>query len=181
MLSDLLNDRVTLVKVDGHVEREDIPSFVTAGKIMIQDETVPLEVGDHLVRRLKNGLAEDFVVEDPVFQSSVGGIDAFYNARVRRAGTPATQYQTVIKNITNNVSGPNARVNVNSTDNLTNTSYVTSEKLHGFLDQVIPVLGNLPEAERELMAEQIAVLQLEANNSEPAQMKVMGALQIPLF
>ena len=178
MLKDVLNDRVTLIKADGTVERENIPSLVSAGKIMIQDTTVPLEVGDHLLRKLENGLVEDFVVDDPVFQQGVGGIKSFYNARVSRSGSPTTKYEAAISQITNNFHGANSRVNIGSTDNSTNIStIISSEKIHEFIGQVRPVMSALPEQYIEEIREPFALLEAEAEKPELSQMKVRGALQ----
>jgi hypothetical protein len=178
MLEDVLNDRVTLVKADGTVERENIPSLVTSGKVMIQDTSVPLEVGDHLLRKLENGLVEDFVVDDPVFQQGVGGIKAFYNARVSRSGSPTAKYETAVSQITNNFHGANSRVNIGSTDNSTNISAtITSERIREFIDQVRLVMGALPANYAEEIKAPLELLEMEAEKSEPAQMNVRGALQ----
>lgn len=178
MLERVLNDRVTLVKADGTVEREDIPSLVTSGKVMIQDTTVPLEVGDHLLRRLESGLVEDFVVDDPVLQQGVGGMRAFYEARVSRSDSPTAKHEAEVSQITNNFHGANSRVNIGSTDNSTNISAtITSEKIREFINQVQPVMDALPANYAEEIKAPLELLEMEAEKSEPAQMKVRGALQ----
>ena len=62
MLRDFNKDRITLVKADGQVAKEDIPALVTGDMIFTADQSLPLEVGDHLLRELPNGLVEDYEV-----------------------------------------------------------------------------------------------------------------------
>ena len=58
VLDDMLEDRVTLVKNDGRIEREEIPSLVMKGKVQIHDSSLPIEVGDHLLRIFQMGLSK---------------------------------------------------------------------------------------------------------------------------
>lgn len=97
---EIMNDRVTLVKKDGSVAKDEIQCLVTKGQIQIYDPTLPIEVGDHLLRKLPNGLVEDYVVEYPQLHSGLGSISAFYIIEVKRTDTPASQPSTVIQSIT---------------------------------------------------------------------------------
>lgn len=177
MFDDVLNDRVTLVKKDGSVFKEDIKALVTKGKVQIHDPSLPIEVGDHLLRKLPSGLVEDYQVDDPVLHAGLRGIDAFYQVHVTRSGGQ-TQPQAAIQSIVAHFHGDNSRMNVSSTDNSTNTIVSYSvEKLQNFLDQVKPALGTLPEAERSAMASPLAVLEQEVSNGSPSPTKVTSALQ----
>ena len=149
MLRDFNEDRVTLVKSDGKISREDVPVLVTGDMVFAADQTLPLEVGDHLLRKLPNGLVEDYVIIDPKFYNV--GQDSHFQIEVRKAGAPKAQ-EIVIQGITNHFMGSNARVNMNSIDNSINISADFSpEKLRDFIDQVRPVVSHLPEGGRDII------------------------------
>ena len=105
-------DRVSHAKADGTVVKENIPAFVSSGKVITWDTSLPLEVGDHLLRQLPNGFVEDFIVDDPSYFSDVGGIGAHFQVKVHRSGMPAALPSTII----NNITGDHARVNIQSVD-----------------------------------------------------------------
>lgn len=175
-LSALMNARVTLVKEDGTVFKENIPANVSGNCIITFDATLPLETGDHFLRQLPSGLVEDFVVTDPAFHGALGRIPASFQAQVRRSDQPAAQAQTIINNITNHVSGTNARVSVNSIDNSTNTAAIPVLKLAGLLEQVKPAVEGLPEPQRTAIAEPIALLESEIRSGNADLPKVHSAL-----
>jgi hypothetical protein len=65
-------------------------------------------------------MKERFEILDPGYQAGLHGIPPSFQARVRRTTSPRrSEHQ---QNITYNVSGPNSRVNVGSTDQSTNVS-----------------------------------------------------------
>jgi hypothetical protein len=117
MLKDLLRDMVTIRTKDGKTYA-DVRASVQTGKILTQRSDIPIQPGDEVVRRIPAGVDEVFVVDDPGFQAGFGGIPAFYDMRVHRADAPARapRVGTVIYNLT----GPNARFNINSVDASTN-------------------------------------------------------------
>jgi hypothetical protein len=177
MLDHLLNDRVTLVKSDGEVRRSDIPSLVSRGSIQIHDSTIPIEVGDHLLRELPNGLVEDYVVDDPVLQAGIGSVKPFYIVHVSRSNRPAAQANVAIQNITNNFHGSNSRVNINSTDQSTNlSSNIGIESVKSFLDQVKASASALPAATAAEIAPDIALLEAELRSETPSQERISSAL-----
>ena len=75
MFQSLMRDKVTLVKKDGTVLRSDIPATVSTGQITTYAEDLPIEVGDHFLRELPNGLVDDYIVCDPV--TTVGLLERF--------------------------------------------------------------------------------------------------------
>jgi len=117
MLKDLLRDTVTIRTKDG-TTYPDVRASVQRGQIITQRSDIPIQPGDEVVRRLPSGIDEVFVVDDPGFQAGLHGIPAFYQLRVHRADAPArsSNVGTVIYNLT----GPNARFNINSVDSSTN-------------------------------------------------------------
>lgn len=177
LFDDMMNDRVSLVKKDGTVFKKDIKALVTKGKVQIHDPKLPIEVGDHLLRELPSGLVEDYLVDDPVLHSGLASIEAFYIVHVTRTGGQV-QPQAAIQSITAHFHGDNARMNIQSTDNSTNTTVsYTVDKLQSFLDQVKPALSGLPEAPRTAMTAPLALLEDEVRRGSPSPSKVAAALQ----
>ncbi|TAV04553.1 hypothetical protein [Rhizobium ruizarguesonis] len=176
-VGNLARDKVTLVKADGTVIREGMKAQVSPGQIITFETDVQLEPGDHFIRVLPNKLAEDYVVIDPGYHAGLSVIPASYQAQVRRSDAPAAPAQTVINNITNNVHGPNSRVNINSTDNSTNSAVnVSTLRLAQLLEEVKPHIGNLPEPQRSEIVAPIDLLEGEVRSGKLNQSKVRTAL-----
>lgn len=117
--SSLLIDTVSLLKKNGE-KIEGIKSSVQSNKIFIMRNDILIESGDIIQRDMSNGGQETFTVIDPGFHEGQGvGIPAGYQMTVKKMGIP--EAEKAIQKITYNISGPNARVNNNSTDNSTNT------------------------------------------------------------
>lgn len=177
MLSDFKKDKVTLVKADGTVAKEHIPALVTGEMIFTADKALPVEVGDYLLRTLPNGLVEKYEVTNPKYYDVGHGRDAHFQIDVTRAGSPQAR-AAVVQGITNNFSGPNSRVNINSTDNSINVSAdFSSKQLHDFVEQVRPVLSQLPEDSQQIIEAQLVTIEEEADKPTPTKMRVLSALQ----
>ncbi|UWQ41618.1 hypothetical protein K3718_00590 [Leisingera aquaemixtae] len=177
MLSDFNKDNVTLVKADGTVAKEQIPALVSGEMIFTADKSLPVEVGDYLLRNLPNGLVEKYEVTNPKYYDVGHGLDAHFQIDVRRAGSPQAQ-AAVVQGITNNFNGPNSRVNINSTDNSINVSAdFSSKQLHDFVEQVRPVLSQLPEDSQQIIEAQLVTIEEEADKPTPTKMRVLSALQ----
>ncbi|WP_299075440.1 hypothetical protein [uncultured Ruegeria sp.] len=175
MLKDFNKDRVTLVKSDGKVVKEDIPALVTGDMVFTSDQSLPLEVGDHLLRKLPNGLVEDYEITNPKFFNV--GSDSHFHIDVRKAGSPK-EVSTVVQGITAHFTGSNARLNINSTDNSTNISAdFSQEQLRDFIQQVRPVISQLPTDSRDVVDAQLVTLEEEAEKAKPSKVRVLGALQ----
>lgn len=133
----LSNDVISLIKPDGTVV-EGIKANVQPNLIFIHDEQVPLEEGDKIYRKLPNGLVETYVVLDRGYHSQRSVLPGHYQAKVRKEGSiKEQQYQSII-NIYN-ASGPNSRVNINSTDNSVNINSNQSllfEEIRGALESI---------------------------------------------
>lgn len=174
---DMLNDRVTLVKADGTVFKENIKAQVSSGMVITFDNDLPLQPNDHFVRVLPSGLADDYIVIDPGYLTGLRGSKGHFQAKVRRSDAPAASAQSVIQNITNNFHGANSRVNINSTDNSTNTNVTVSTlQLAKLLDEVKLYLSSLPEPQRSKIATPIELLEAEVRSGRPDQSKVQAAL-----
>ena len=120
-LSRLLSDRVTLVKSDGQ-RFESIRASVQPGKIFTQDPSIPIEEGDRFERTLPSGITEAFIVTDAGFYQGIGGIPSHYQSSVRKitaASSSATSGRSPRSQVFN-LTGPNPRVNIDSSDASTN-------------------------------------------------------------
>lgn len=126
----------------------------------IPDASVHIEPGDEIRRRIPSGIEEAFEVIDPVYFPDNGGmIPAHLQVKIQRKGTfqPGTG-----GNFNFFVSGNNARVNFQSTDNSQNSINEAS------------VFAELASTIREQIAEASArdeLLQLVAEMHENSQDK----------
>ena len=177
MLPDFNKDKVTLAKADGTVVKDQVPAFVTEDMIFTGDKDLPVQIGDYLLRELPNGLVEKYEVKNPKYYDARYNLDAHFQIDVVRVGTPQAQ-AAVGQSITNHFTGPNSRVNINSTDNSLNVSAdFQSEQLHDFIEQVRSVLSQVPEDCQEIVESQLVTIEEEVNKPNPAKMPVLSALQ----
>lgn len=121
-------DFVDLLKRDG-TRTEKIRSTVAGAElIVIKGNALVIDVGDLILRKLSNGAEETYEVQDPRFYER-GPDGAHYQLKVKKLGLPeAGRAKQVIYNVTGN----NARVNINSTDNSTNHVSLQSESAEQF-------------------------------------------------
>lgn len=156
---------MTLVKKDGTVVKEGIKAQVSSGLIITPDAKLPIETGDHFVRVQPSGLAEDYIVTDPGFMSGGKGlIPPHFQSKVRRSDAPVAPPSTII----NNIHGPNARVNINSTDNSTNTSIsIQPLEVASLIEKIKPHLSSLPEDTKAQMQVPIELLEAEIRSGTP--------------
>jgi hypothetical protein len=103
------------VAPDGTV-RHRTKGRVHAKEVIIEDPSIVIQLGDEIRRRIPSGAEEAFEVIDPVFYPN-GIFPAHYQVKVRRKGTFPSKKGG---NYDIHVSGPNARVNINSNDQSTN-------------------------------------------------------------
>jgi hypothetical protein len=177
MLRDFNKDKVTLVKADGTVAKEQVPALVSGDMIFTSDKQLPVEVGDSLLRDLPNGLVEKYEVRNPQYYDVGHGLDAHFQIEVVRVGTQQAQ-AAVVQSITNNFAGPNSRVNIHSTDNSFNvTADFSKNQLRDFIEQVRPVLSQLPKDSQEIVKAQLVTIEEEADKPTPVKMRVLSALQ----
>lgn len=176
-LGSLRQDKVTLVKKDGTVFRADIPATVSTGEIITFIRDLPIEVGDHFLRQLPNGLVDDYIVTDPGYRSGVAGgvIQPHFQVKVRRSDAPAAPPQTIIANF----HGPNSRMNVNSTDSSSNTVIYQTHDLAQLADEFFrlreALLIRAQSAEHYAAIGVIASAELEAKSGEQPKLSALGA------
>ncbi len=133
MMSGMLNDKVSLVKKDGTIYN-DIKANVQPTKIFINDGELPIEEGDIIERELPNGLKEKYIVLDRGFFPKQMGFDAHYQCNVKKETTLKFEQK---KQTIYNISGMNAKVNINSIDNSLNIINLSKDELFNNLIDVI--------------------------------------------
>jgi hypothetical protein len=137
---------IDIVALDGSV-RHRTKAIVDAKLITIPDPNVLIQVGDEIRRRLPNGAEETFEVTDPAFYNAFHGIPAHYQVKFRRKGTfQAGQGGHYIQ-----VSGANARVNINSHDHSINVA-VAGDVFGEITTALRGVVKNPDELQRLLAA-----------------------------
>ena len=166
---------VTLMKKDGKIFRSDIPAIVSDGQIRTFVTDLQIEVGDHILRQLPNGLVEDYIVDEPRYNSGIGSIPANYAVKVHRSDAPTAPPQTIIANF----HGANPRMNVNSTDNSSNTVVYQTHDLGQLADELSrlreALLTRAQSAEHYAAIGIIASAELEAKSGEQPKISALGA------
>ncbi|MBD3322389.1 MAG: hypothetical protein GF350_14910 [Chitinivibrionales bacterium] len=143
MLKQFMKDTVRLQKQDGK-EFTEIKASVQSKVILIDDVSLPIEPHDKIFRKLPSGVEEVYVVDDPGYQAGIASIKPHYQIKAHREGTQ--QQKAIPKTITYNISGSNARVNINSQDyshNITNAS--TAEIFKEFKDFLVENISEQEE------------------------------------
>lgn len=108
-------DQIDVVSPEGQV-RSRVPGYYDGEGFVIDEMSVDVRPGDEIRRGLPSGQEEAFVVADPKYFGS-GPFGPHYQIKVSRRG----QFpRHAGGNYALSVSGPNARINIHSTDNSTN-------------------------------------------------------------
>lgn len=131
-LKELLRDMITIVKQDGK-RFENVRALVQRGKIITDQIKIPIEPGDHVIRKTRAGVEESFIVDDPGFLE--GGELSHYEMKVQKTGEPVSPDPKPM--IYYNVTGANTRININSVDGSTNVVNAGPEKLFAELRDAI--------------------------------------------
>ncbi|MGG2114154.1 hypothetical protein ABFY60_27675 [Lysinibacillus pakistanensis] len=154
--SDMFNDKVTLMKLDGTIV-ENIAASVQRDKIFIDDGTLLIEEGDILERKMSNGLTEKYEVTDRGYYEAFGAFDAHYQCDVRKL-TSVKETVPSSRTINNYFNAPNTRYNENSTDNSINMVVNDDTSL---FDEIRATLKqqNIEENELAILIEQINDMQ----------------------
>ena len=116
-------DKVTLRLSDGSQRDNVHAQFTRKGTILLPSEDLPVREGDVVLRKLPNGIVDEFEVAHVDFQHGHGDLPPITTLTARKRGSRLGGHQPRVQNVYN-VSGANPRVNVNSTDNSTNVSAV---------------------------------------------------------
>jgi len=158
ILSGFNTSKVQLLKQNGNIY-DDINAVVQPNMIFIDDNSIPIEEGDYLIRKLaSNGLEEKYVVLDRGFYEAEFGEEAHYQCKVKKTSTLELTRQP--QNVVYNLYGANARVNNHSTDQSVNIINTSSDDLFDKLRQTIK---ESIDDENEKMELRMLVNELEAN------------------
>lgn len=176
--SRIMRDKVDLLKLNGDVY-SDIRSNVQPNLILIDDESIPIEEGDTLVRILPNNLRENYIVKDRGFFAGAGRIQAHYQVKVEKENihkekTESSSVNNFYGNITNSQIQQNVR-NSNQTMNI-NESYDKKNELKAWLDDTLKQnLSSIPLESAKLDTVENALKNIEAelekSNSKPSIIK----------
>ena len=126
-IGDLLRDVVVLVKHGDGRRYEGVRAYVQPAQITTDRKDLPVEEGDLFERRLPSGGVERYTVLDAGYHQGLNDGEGFYLAKVRK--------QTKIEptkppaQIVYNISGTNARVNIQSVDTSMNLVAVEPTEL----------------------------------------------------
>lgn len=179
-ISDLYTDVIEVLKQDG-TRHANQKASVQRTRVFMDHSTFPVEAGDLVIRHMSNGLKETFKVIDPGFQERFHGIAAHYQMHVQNLGLPEAKH--AISNITNNynLSGPNARINQNSTDTSSNIANIDSRAI-----QCVERLRNeirsmsLADEERTEALETLDDVESEVQSTSPRKRVISSLLkQLP--
>ena len=136
-------------------------AWFSGRQFIVEDMNTDVRPGDEIRRPLPNGRGEVFAVEDPTCYAS-GAFEPHYQIKVSRQRTMDRHSGG---NYAIHVSGANARVNLNSTDNSTDVS--NSGTL--FVDIRAALAAGVldPESRDSLLA---AVDEMEAAKDDPSKL-----------
>ncbi|MGA9896339.1 MAG: hypothetical protein WBQ55_29190 [Xanthobacteraceae bacterium] len=175
-LQSLQKDRVTFVKKDGTVIRSDIPAVVGPGQITTFVIDLPIEIEDHFLRQLPNGMVEDYVASEPSYMSGISGANPpHYQIKVHRSGAPVAPPQTNYRELPW-TEFADEREFVDNSVNI--AADISNEQLSGFLAQVSANLGVLPAEQQKAITTLLAELEAGTTSSKPSQSKIRSVLQM---
>jgi len=146
MFGDLMKD-IVIVKTKDGTTYPDVAASVQHDRIYTERTDIPIRPGDQIIRRTPAGVEEVFIVEDSGFHKGMAGIPDTYQMRVRRADLTGPRHGTVIYNVT----GANARFNLNSVDSSTNIiNQAPAELFQALLQTIRTEIKNSDEREKLL-------------------------------
>jgi hypothetical protein len=147
MFDIMMTDRVTLIKKDGR-RFENLKASVQPKLILTNDANLPIEDGDVFERKLPSGVVESFDILDAGFFHAMAGMPAHYQSKVQKS-TAKSLSMPGGSQVIYNVTGPNARVNIQSTDSSTNVVNVESTLLFQNLRSAIQ--ASISDSELRMM------------------------------
>lgn len=159
-------DKVDLIKQDGSTCKDIAATVAGSELIVIKGGKQIIDVGDLISRSLSNGGNETYQVVDPrYYERTPGAAGPHYQLHVKKLGLP--EAQAAIQQITYNVTGNNARVNVGSVDNSTNSVVVGNfaEHIKTIRDELQKL--EMPETDRADALEVVDAVELELAKSKP--------------
>ncbi|MBF4232607.1 hypothetical protein EA002_22985 [Vibrio anguillarum] len=167
----MMKDKIQVLKSDGTTSSVMNASVQSKGIYLMRSDFL-IEPHDLIQRVMSNGGTETFKVIDPGFHEGMGrDIPAHYQMKVQKLGLP--EAEKAVQSITYNISGANARVNNNSTDNSTNVVNINSdlqEALSALKSEVKRL--NISDSEREEAYEVVEAIDAQCQNEKPSKVVV---------
>ena len=120
MRNRLYRDLITIIGRDGTM-RGELRAVVDKNRIITEDASMLVEVGDTIERALPHGTKETLVAKEVQFHRGTGrrGIQDCYDITTERPGTQTPESRRADVSVFVSES-PNSRVNLNSIDNSSN-------------------------------------------------------------
>ena len=123
--SSMMKDKIQLLKSDG-TKSSAMNASVQSKVIYLMKSEVLVEPSDLIQHLMSNGDTETFQIMDTRFhEGAEGAIPAHYRMKVKKLGL--LEAEKAIQSFTGNISGANARVNNNSTDNANNIVNINND------------------------------------------------------
>lgn len=172
----MMKDKIQVLKSDGTTSIEMNASVQSKGIYLMRSDIL-VEPSDLIQRVMSNGGIETFQVIDPGFHEGAGGsIPAHYQMKVKKLGLP--EAEKAIQSITYNISGSNARVNNNSTDNSSNVVNINNE-LSSSLEALKAEISRieLSAKEKEEAIEVVAAIEEQCKNKKPSKVVVNALIK----
>ena len=135
MFSQFEKDKIKIINKDG-VVYENLKAGVQPKMILFSNASIPVELGDIILRELPSGIEEKFIVTDPGFFAGVAGVKAHYQIKYKREDLLSKE-KPEPNTVTYNVTGQNSRVNINSQDYSNNQINNAPEELFGLMKDII--------------------------------------------
>jgi len=169
--ASMMKDKIQVLKSDGTKSSEMDASVQSKGIYLMRSDFL-VEPNDLIQRLMSNGGIETFQVIDPGFhEGASGAIPAHYQMNVKKLGLP--EAEKAIQSITYNISGPNARVNNNSTDNsnnLVNINNDLSESIKALKAEINRL--ELSTQEKAEAVEVVSAIEEQCKNEKPSKVVV---------
>jgi len=174
--ASMMKDKIQVLKSDGTTSIEMNASVQSKGIYLMRSDIL-VEPSDLIQRVMSNGGTETFQVIDPGFHEGAGGsIPAHYQMKVKKLGLP--EAEKAIQSITYNISGANARVNNNSTDNSSNVVNINndlSESIEALKAEINRI--ELPAKEKEEAIEVVDAIEEQCKNEKPSKVVVNALMK----
>ncbi|MBN2224058.1 MAG: hypothetical protein JW765_05225 [Deltaproteobacteria bacterium] len=141
---ELCNEIVTLQKKSGE-KMEGMKVHVQPTLILSFDVDYPVEEGDLILRKLPNGLTEEYVVIDRGFWDR-DPPGRHYQMKVMKKGTLEYERRSPIPNIT--IKGDQSRVLIHSQDNSVNYALTKDNVFQIMRDEITKSVSNPSDLEQ---------------------------------
>ena len=114
----------------------DLKAQVEGNKIILLNAELPIREGDEVRRIRPNGVVDEYTITDVSYEAATIDFPEMLTLRIQKRGGEGHRNVASISH-TYNVSGPNARVNVNSIDHSKNVLIANESKIFEDLAAVI--------------------------------------------